>query len=215
LGLDGIVADRFAETLASRIDGILLPTCWLPITTLPHPLSLSVSTLTLRGILDETLAGLATAGAQQVLIISGHYAQGHEIELYDAALRAHRTHPQLRVHAATPLELLGDDFLDHAGRYETSQLLKLRPELVNLQILPRELDAKSDAILGEDPRLGSVEEGARLLEEGIQSWLPFIGFSREELEAHYAKAKERYRSYIDTFYQGSWEGAIQAWWAQK
>ena len=46
LGLDGIVAEAFAARLAELIDGILLPGCWLPITTLPHPLSLQISTET-------------------------------------------------------------------------------------------------------------------------------------------------------------------------
>ena len=73
-------------------------------------------------ILDQTIEGLYHSGARTVALVTGHYAQAHEIEMYEAALRMMDDQEDLRVFAATPLEVLGDDnLLDHAGRYETSQ----------------------------------------------------------------------------------------------
>src|SRR5438105_12929585 len=119
LGLDGIVAESCAERLAEKAGGVLLPACWMPITTLPHPASLQIRTEAMRMILDDLLEGLYGAGARMVCIVSGHYAQGHEIELYEAALRSMESHSGYRVLSATPLEVLGADRrLDHAARWE-------------------------------------------------------------------------------------------------
>lgn len=215
LGLDGIVAEAFAECLAARIEGVLLPGMWLPMTTLPHPLSLQVRTETLRAILDDLLGGLAASGARTVCLASGHYAQGHEIELYEGARRAMGRHPKLTVLAGAPLEPLADDaLLDHGGRIEASLLLALRPDLVRLAALPEALRVREVAVLGDDPRRASAEEGQALLDRGVEAW---ARWAREpgDLEAHYARAKHRYDGYVNAFYQGSWEEAIVTWWETK
>ncbi len=215
LGLDGIVAENFGEQLAERVGGVLLPTCWLPITTLPHRFSLQITTATLRRILDESLAGLATAGATRIAIVTGHYAQGHEMEMYEAALRAMEDISGLRVYCAAPLELLGDCMLDHAGRIETSQLLHLRPDLVQVDVLPPEVTPKAHAVLGAHPGQGSSQEGRELTEAALELWKEWLDSDRPSLHAHYGQAFDRYQSYVDQFGEGSWEQAIVAWWATK
>ncbi|MEA2554449.1 MAG: creatinine amidohydrolase [Fimbriimonadaceae bacterium] len=218
LGLDGIVAEAFAERVADKTQGVLLPGCWMPITTLPHPSSLQISTEAFRLILDDLLEGLYGAGARVVCIVSGHYAQGHEIELYEAALRAMDSHNNLQVLAATPLEVLGDDsLLDHAGRWETAQLQSLKPELVHLEALPTELKARSCAVLGEDPRKASAEEGSQVLDKALARWTAWVDdllaapdttFLRE----FYAQRKRDYAPYVRTYYMKSWEQALRDWW---
>ena len=107
-GLVGLVAERFAERLAGEMGGVLLPTMWLPITTLPHPGSLAINTESVKGVWADLLNGLHCAGARVVCLITGHYAQGHEIEMFNRAKDAMLAHPDLCVLAATPLELLQD-----------------------------------------------------------------------------------------------------------
>ncbi len=217
LGLDGIIAEWFAERLAERAAGVLLPTFWTPVTTLPHHHSLQVSTVGFRILIDDTIAGLYRSGARTVCIITGHYAQGHEIELYEAAMRAMDEHQGLRVLAATPLEVLGESSLmDHAGRYETSQLLALRPDLVKLDELPESLHAKQVAVLGTDPRLGSSEEGLKLLDRGMHAWQDWIENSTvHSLNQHYQQAFDRYQPYVDAYGQGTWEEGIARWWSER
>jgi creatinine amidohydrolase len=221
LGLDGIVAEWFAEHLAERTGGVLLPTCWMPITTLPHPHSLQVRTSVFQEMLDDTIEGLYLAGARVVCIVTGHYAQGHEIELYKAAIRAMDGHRNLRVLAATPLEPLGDDsLLDHAGRWETSQLLALRPELVELEELPESLDARRVAVLGEDPRAGSSEEGLAILEKALSVWTEWVEeLARTEdtsfLREFYKRRNQDYAPYVRTYFVDSWEQAICDWWMTR
>src|SRR5437016_10864973 len=71
LGLDGIVAESFAESLAEKTAGVLLPGCWMPITTLPHPASLDIRTEAIRLILDDLLECLYGAGARMVCVVTG------------------------------------------------------------------------------------------------------------------------------------------------
>jgi creatinine amidohydrolase len=221
LGLDGLVAEAFAERLAERTDGVLLPTTWLPITTLPHALSLSSSTDVVRGAWRDLLAGLRRAGARIVCLVTGHYAQGHELELYGAALEAMRVHADLLVLAATPLELLGDpDYLDHAGRWETAQLLAVRPDLVHLERLPEMAGPKDVAVLGEDPRRATREEGEALIARALDAWVAWVDRllrerDRRPLVELYARRSAAYEEYARRYYSGSWEEAIRKWWADR
>jgi creatinine amidohydrolase len=212
LGLDGIVADWFARHLAERLNGVLLPSVWLPMTTLPHRASLQVSTETFRAILDDLLASLAGAGFKQVCLVTGHYAQGHLWELFEAAERA-----SISVLAGTPLQPLEqDELLDHAGRYEASQLAAIRPDLVRLGGLPTDLIVREHAVLGRHPSESNVAEGERLLHEGLEAWVRWsASATKENLSATYARAKEGLGEYREKFYRESWEQAIKDWWATK
>jgi creatinine amidohydrolase len=221
LGLDGLVAERFAERLADQVGGVLLPTVWLPITTLPHDLSLSIQTQVVKGIWRDLLNELWRAGARLVCLISGHYAQGHEIELYRTALDSMRAHPDFFVLAATPLEILGrDEYLDHAARWETAQLLTVRPDLVHLEKFPGMIGARQVAVLGEDPRHANREEGEAVTQEALRAWAAWIDQLLREREPErlvrwYEQRLAGYDDYVRRYYSGSWEEAIQKWWSSK
>ncbi|HSI71782.1 MAG TPA: creatininase family protein [Fimbriimonas sp.] len=215
LGVDCFLADSFAERLAQETEGVLLPLLVTPITTLPHRHSLEVPAEAFRLILDSTLAGLYRSGARTIALVTGHYAQGHEIELYEAALRAMDDFEDVRVFAATPLEILcRDELLDHAGRWETAQMLAIRGDLVRLN-LPESLEPKQNGVLGPHPNLASKVEGQRILHEALRTWIDWLNATDSELRAHYGRRFDAYQPYVDRFYDGSWESAIQKWWATK
>jgi creatinine amidohydrolase len=218
LGLDGIVAEHFAERLAEKTEGVLLPGCWMPITTLPHPASLQISTEAIRSILDDLLEGLYAAGARLVCVVTGHYAQGHEMELYEAALRAMSSHQGYQVIASTPLEVLGDDdLLDHAARWETAQLQAIRPDLVHLDKLPQELKARRCAVLGDDPRKANAQEGQQVMDKALAVWSEWVDellTSKDSsfLIDFYERRKQAYSPYVRTYFMKSWEQALHDWW---
>jgi creatinine amidohydrolase len=216
LGLDGLVAERFAADLAERVAGVLLPILYTPMTTLPHRHSLQVPAEAFRSIIDSTLAGLYTSGARTIAIVSGHYAQGHMVQLYEAAMMAMEDLELARVLAASPLELLDDpDLLDHAGRYETSQLLYLRPDLVRLDHLPESSKPKVDAVLGSHPSGASAEEGRELFARAMESWVKSLSLNPSRLAEWYGARFDSYQPYVDAYFRGSWEDAIHAWWETK
>jgi creatinine amidohydrolase len=52
---------------------------------------------------------------------------------------------------------------DHAGKNETSLMLVLRPDLVNLDQLPQDREKWPLGVRGEDPRESSYEYGQEIL----------------------------------------------------
>lgn len=220
LGLDGLVAERFVERLAAQAGGVILPPVWLPITTLPHAASLPFGTETVKGVWRDLFNQLHSAGARVICLVSGHYAQGHEIELFSTAKDAMLAHSDLFVLAATPLEPLGDGrYLDHAGRWETAQLLAVRPDLVHLEKFPGMKGAKRVAVLGDDPRAASADEGEAVTNKALKVWADWIErvvSSRDQqgLVGIYEKRIAEYQGYVSRYYTGSWEEAIQKWWAE-
>jgi creatinine amidohydrolase len=220
LGLDGLVAERFVERLAVHVGGVMLPTVWLPITTLPHAASISIHTEIVKGIWRDLLNELYRAGARLVCLITGHYAQGHEIEMYRAAQNAMSEHPGLLVLAATPLEPLQQgEYLDHAGRWETAQLLSVRPDLVHLDKFPGMIGSKQVAVFGDDPRKANAEEGEAITRKALDVWANWIeealkAGDQRPLVQLYERRIANYQGYVAQYYSGSWEEAIRKWWAE-
>ncbi|MEE9215959.1 MAG: creatininase family protein [Anaerolineales bacterium] len=221
-GLDGLVAEAFGEHLAEKTGAILLPTTYLPITALPHAQSIPFRTDVVRGSWEDLLLGLGSAGFKLVCLISGHYAQGHEIVLSEVAEQVTRDQGPL-VLAGTPLALLGDPaLLDHAGLWETSQLLASRPDLVDLKALPpeTELSAKDVAVLGPDPRSATAAKGREILGKALEAWSDWIERLLSEDDPQplydlYSERRSSYQGYVDQYYDGSWEKALESWWAER
>lgn len=217
LGLDSLVASWFAGQLADRLGAALMPCQHNPMTTLPHPCSLQISSELYRMLVRETIRGLAGAGFRTIVVVSGHYAQGHMVELYRAARELGADLP-VRIFVGSPLEPLGDpDLLDHAGRSEAAQLLAIRPDLVNLSELPETMPAKDHAVLGPHPGAATAEEGRELLDRALAAWAAWIESepSVEALDTHYQDAEGQYADYVSRFYRVSWEQAIADWWQAR
>lgn len=216
LGLDGLVAEAFCERLAEATGGVLLPGMWLPITALPHAHSISIATATVRAVWRDLLDELARVGFRTVCLVTGHYAQGHEWEMYAVCREAMLRHQGLRVIAASPLELmLSEELLDHAGRSEAAQLLAIRPDLVRLDLF-EEGGAERNAVIGEDPRAATCEEGEKLLRDGVAAWRSALDVWDAQVIFYFYQRREReYRTYREQFFKESWEQAITDWWAAQ
>lgn len=217
LGLDGITAETFAQRCVERTGGVLLPTTWWPITALPHRHSLSIESGVVRKLWDQILSGLATAGWRVIVLISGHYAQGHELVMMQAAEEAMARYNVL-VLALPPLAMVDEAMLDHAALWETSQLLALRPDLVHLEALgPGQPHPSATAVLGQDPRGASASLGERALSVGVEKVTNGVAELLAQrdpapLRALYERRRAQYRPYFEKYYHGSLEDAIQAWW---
>ncbi len=220
LGMDGIAAQYVADAVVIRSGGVLLPMTWWPMTTLPHRFSLALKTTTLLQVLDDMYASLAAAGFRHVLLLSGHYAQGHEIELMKSALLAYARYGLL-VLTLPPAAVVNEDFLDHAGRWETAQTLAIRPDLVRLdQLGAAPLHPRDWAVLGEDPRLATAAEGQQLLDDSVAGIVQWIERLRQPdahdfLQKLYARRTDGYAGYTAAYHRTSWEQALQDWWRQR
>ena len=143
-GTDSLVAESLAEAVSQRVEGMLcLPT--LPFGMSHHyssfPLALTLSTVTLISVLKELLESLNQHGIRRLLVVNGHDGN---IPAIDAATREYRTeHPEMRVAGleawwVTAGELLPKGTfeawggLGHGGEGETSMMLRVAPQLVNM-----------------------------------------------------------------------------------
>jgi len=222
VGLDGFTAEHVARRAADHTGGVVLPAMFLPSTTLPHRVSISFKADTVRAVLDELLAELARVGFRVVVLLSGHYAQGHELILMDAAENAMQRHG-VDVLAVPPLALLGEEYLDHAGRWETAQMLAIDPQLVDLDRIQRELAADPQApverfgVLGPLPTNATAADGQQAIARAVEQvagWVDRLlaGNTQQLLHDLYAQRRAAYQPFLDQYFRGSYEDAAAAWW---
>ncbi len=143
-GTDTLVAESLSEAVSQRVEGMLcLPA--LPFGMSRHyssfPISITLSTETQIHVLKEILDSLNQQGIRRLLIINGHDGNTPAIE---AATREYRVdHPEMKIAVldawwVTIAELLPKGTfeawggLGHGGEGETSLMLKVAPELVNM-----------------------------------------------------------------------------------
>ncbi|HYA11262.1 MAG TPA: creatininase family protein [Thermoplasmata archaeon] len=139
LGSDQIQAEMTAVALAERLGGLVAPTVTYGSAPgarrFPGTVSLTIAELETyaAGVISE----LARNGVRRLLVLSGHGERGHIAALREAAERAMREHPGLRVVVLCDYEfvyeLRGKDAPasdGHAGLLETSRMLALVPGMV-------------------------------------------------------------------------------------
>jgi creatinine amidohydrolase len=226
VGLDGLVAEAIAARVAARLGGIILPTFYLPITSLPHRFSISMRATTVRAVVDDLFAELARIGFRVVALLTGHYAQGHELVLIEAAEDAYAQHGLL-VLATPPLALVDDSMLDHAGRWETSALLATQPDLVDMRLLQQALEQHPAGriadlgILGELPvATATAGAGEVAIEEAVDAIAGLLttllrSADPGPLRTYYAARRAAYQAYVERYFTGSWEEAAARWWAER
>lgn len=172
LGTDGLIAEPFCERLAEATGGILLPCMWLTQTG-----SIAFPPETVCAAMRTLLDGLAVAGAKTVCLVTGHYSPEHELAMYRECREAMLRNEGFRVIAASPLELmLAEEFLDHGGLRETSQMLALRPDLVG-----------AEGQAGE----ATAEYGEKLLSDGVESWRSALALWSLEVVFYFYMRRER------------------------
>jgi creatinine amidohydrolase len=144
-GTDSMVATHLAEAVAERVDGLLvLPP--LPFGMSLHyasfPVAISLTTETLVNVLKEVFVSLLKHGIKKLLVVNGH--DGNIAAIETAAREFRVDHPDMRIAVleawwVTAGELLPSDTfevwggLGHAGEGETSMMLAIKPELVEME----------------------------------------------------------------------------------
>lgn len=226
LGLDGLVAEHVARQAAALSGGVVLPTTWWAITTLPHTASISTPPDVISHLWRATFHSLAGMGFKVIAVITGHYAQAHEVLLMEAADATMRETGTI-VLAASELAVLGDATrLDHAAHWETSSLLAIRPDLVRLDRLddavpPDATNLALFGVLGADPRpSATLALGAATLAEAATTWAAWVRDllatpDAERVRHFHAARRAALQPYVDRYYRGDWQAAIDAWWRDR
>lgn len=173
VGLDLVKAQYYCEEAARRFGGIVAPSQGYHI--LPQRVLLPVFLCQLRAF--------ARAGFSAALVISGHLGR-RQNELRRAAA-AFQACSGLVVVVKTDLEWAFGQFCgSHAARYETSQLMAIRPDLVDLSLSDRQLSPGSGGILtlGTSVMEANLREGIAINEALIAA----IGRTVAELSGSFS-----------------------------
>lgn len=195
LGLDWLKAQGILERAARQHGGIVAPPFAWHITEQPHfpwlesqgikqTLASSIpADLFLRMVLYQIRA-MDARGFRAGILITGHYGGlENDIRLL-CEFYTRRTGSPLRLYAAADCELIRREPYhgDHAGVCETSQLLALRPELIDLS----RRESPDDPWAGHDFEAPGVERpSAELGEEIVTSQVKRLGEIVGELLSDY------------------------------
>lgn len=178
LGLDTIKADYYCEEVAKRIGGIVAPTqgyhiheCgfhapWLEEVVGEHnPLLGGLPPHVTAYQLLYQLRAFANAGFKAIIAVSGHAGKSPDDLRHVAEAFTHHTGVPV-ILKADPEWVEGRFEGDHAGKYEISQLLAIRPDLIDLSLLGRQHVPGSGGrlALGEDAAEANAEHGQAINE---------------------------------------------------
>jgi creatinine amidohydrolase len=217
-GLDTIKAEWLCTEAARRFGGVVAPTQgwhihetgyharWLEevigeeeaeLGTLPPDVLLRTFLYQLRA--------LANAGFRIVIAVSGH-AGGNQDDLRRVAT-AFSARVPVAVDAFADPELVAGRFNgDHAGKFEISQLLAIRPDLVDLRRLRRggEPGAGGSLAIGSDAAEATAEFGRIVLEDQ----LTFLGRTAKTRLASISNAPKAGRVTLCDA-ESIWEGIVR------
>jgi len=197
LGADFIQARGLFERAATRFGGIVFPPVWLgpdrinctddgpdlvgmdtADSTVPHRQLPGSCYWMPQGqflMLVETILAQAVRAGFKCIVADGHGPSRGSFGLGADAWEKQFGIPLVSVHR---------DFrgpwrtqIDHAGRNETSIMMAVAPNLVDLDQLPSDRDVWPVGVGGEDPRDSTVDFG----EECIEASLALLGAKLDEL----------------------------------
>ena len=184
-GTDHIVAWELAKRVADRTGALVLPLLPYGFSEdhFPRAGTISLSAETLRAVVRDIVRSLSLNGVKHIVLLSGH--AGHTFQLSDVCYEINVTgqpgSPKLHnlsPYSLLPMEVLGqvlqEEVFLHAEELETSLLLLLRPDLVDMKRAVKEIPPylskglttpnflewlrvfTTEKFLGRDPKTGIV-----------------------------------------------------------
>jgi len=173
LGLDGIKAEELLRRTAARTGGVLFPTVfWGAFHTLRFPFTFHFPPAVMVRLTRRMLEDLRRDGFRVIVMLTGHYPVSQVVHLRLQAGWFNR-----RKRGAVALAFPEMAFAhgmgyygDHAGHWETSIMMALRPGLVDIAAVPPHEGAIARTVrwgvMGKDPGLHSdAGLGERVVEE--------------------------------------------------
>lgn len=174
VGVDSLKAHALCVRAAQAGGGVVCPTLYGGVggVNQPHTFIMdpeaNVFSRLLRPWLEQLCREMARDGFRAIIILTGHYGAAQQIVVRETAVRMSRALgiPVL----GTPEYILAIDVGyagDHAGWGETSLMMHLYPDSVDLSLLG---EPPHKGVGGRDPRESSAKDG-KLLTETIVSRL--------------------------------------------
>jgi len=156
LGNDAIKAQAICQRAAEKAGGVVIPPNFWAIGGMPHPWTMKFDVDLMENLFYAIFEQLSHVGFQVVVALTGHYDFKQCYSLKKVACDfMHKSN--VLVFPVPEIELAWDKGYrgDHAGKWETSILWALRPDLVDMKRLDADLKKPIEGVSGEDPRVHS------------------------------------------------------------
>jgi len=111
---------------------------------------------------------LKSLGFRVIFVMCGHYPL--KTFAVRTAEQFMEKNPEIKIYAGIEADPVRDIYPkggDHAGKWETSIMRTLRPELVDVSVLPKDKSIPPIGVYGEDPRADDLEEFGRKVTQDI------------------------------------------------
>lgn len=208
LNTDSIIADYVADKVSKKLSSVLFPTLSIGY-SLEHsgfPGTISFTPQTFSSMIAEITHDLYESGFRTLIVINGH---GGNRPILDSSITSIKhAHPDLQLYSFTTLDIAREKFrelrksprqlIGHADELETSMMLALRPDLVEMAkavtekpVFPPGISLESEdlsrvtygwktkevtesGIIGS-PNLATLETGRILLDYVVQTICSTVG----------------------------------------
>lgn len=180
-GFDGLHAQALCEAAAEVTGGVVVPvTYWGTKGHEGYPGSLLIQDSTLAQLMADVLSCMAEQGYRLIVLLTGHHPEVQGAVLQHVSDMHNAKRPEARAVVMDPFDLHPTDkHLEHAGKVETSAMLHLRPELVDMSQLanPEALRAISADCVEATAADGQqrFEEVVAALAEAVRQELASLG----------------------------------------
>lgn len=194
LNADTITAYEIALLAAQKKSALVLPPVTYGVcrTTSGFPGTITLSFDTMRGMIEDILEGLVNQGVKKIILLCGHWGSSHLTALREAARTIKQRKTEVKI-LLIPLSYLLDDEAKsvleaekegagHAGELETSLMLALKPNLVNIEKaegehpkLPKftvEISGRKwmrTGVITGEPQLATKEKGEVILRRLVEN----------------------------------------------
>lgn len=126
---------------------------------------------------------LKSLGFRVIFVLCGHYPLKPLAE--NAAKQFMEKNPDIKIYAGIEADPVRDIYPrggDHAGKWETSIMFTLRPELVDISVLGNDKSSAPIGVYGEDPRCEDLKEfGERVTQDIVDRMVAITDLMLKEL----------------------------------
>lgn len=168
LGLDSLKAWKLLEIVAQKIGGIVFPPLYLgldgfpdlDIVKYPHKAydCYHLEEELLKKVIFSYIKRMIHIGFKTIYILAGHYPNSD----ISKSIVSNMETKDVRIIVRKEPDLIPQEKGDHAGKWETSLMLELAPNLVDLSRMDNKSNPLS-GVYGIDPKESSKEYGHEMV----------------------------------------------------
>ena len=130
---DTIIAEFIAKRVSRLVDAFVLPPLFYGVSYEHKPFfNLSIRNNTLESLISDICVSLAENGFNKIILLNGHY--GNEASLSSITQQIYNNIPKGILIYSLSYWMVLDEVIHHADEYETSLMLAIQPELVNMKM---------------------------------------------------------------------------------